>query len=124
MYGHRVAYKATATLEEMSGQYKVRLPLWSGIVAKAIVNGKDMGNIYREPMECDVTEALQPGENTIEVIVYGSLRNPLGPHHSEPGLGLTHPGSWNNAPETGPPAGNSYFAMGYGLLAPFELLHY
>lgn len=124
LYGHRVAYKATTTLEKVDGQYKIKLPAWEGVVASVLVNGKESGSIYRQPMECDITGALQPGENTIEVIVYGSLRNTLGPHHGDAGLGLTHPGSWNQAPENAQPAGSAYFAMSYGLLAPFELLRY
>ncbi len=121
LYGHRVAYKATVTLGQPDGHYVVSLPNWSGVVAKVRVNGKDAGHIFRQPMECDITNGLQAGHNIVEVIVYGSLRNTLGPHHDNAGLGMTGPSSWNNAPETGPPAGSSYFAMEYGLLAPFEV---
>ncbi len=124
LYGHRVAYTAEATLDKVDGQYKVKLPAWEGVVASVLVNGKDAGSIYRQPMECDITKLLQEGENTIEVVVYGSLRNTLGPHHGDAGLGFTHPGSWNQAPEKEQPAGTAYFAMPYGLLAPFELRHY
>ncbi|HDP35714.1 MAG TPA: hypothetical protein ENN29_11470 [Candidatus Hydrogenedentes bacterium] len=124
LYGHRVAYKATITVEQPNGRYVVSLPAWEGVVAQALVNGKDAGAIYLQPHECDITKAIQAGENTIEIVVYGSLRNTLGPHHGDAGLGLTHPGSWNNAPESGPPAGATYFAMKYGLLAPFEVWRY
>jgi len=53
--------------------------------------------------------------------VYGSLRNPLGPHLGNKDAGLTHPGSWNNAPESPQPAGSEYAFVGYGLRAPFTV---
>lgn len=121
LYGHRVAYAATFESGETGGRYVVSLPDWHGVVAKVAVNGVEAGPIYRQPMERDITAQVVPGTNTVEVVVYGSLRNTLGPHLGNDGVGLTHPGSWNSAPETGPPAGSDYFAVDYGLLAPFAV---
>lgn len=121
LYGHRVSYTATVTVEDPAARHLVALPSWNGVVARVVVNGKDAGHIYRKPEECDITARLNPGVNTVEVIVYGSLRNTLGPHLGNKDAGLTHPGSWNNAPETPQPAGSEYMAVGYGLLAPFEV---
>ncbi len=122
LYGHRVSY-AAAFKAPKGGHCIVSLPSWEGVVAQVLVNGKDAGCIYRQPMECDVTGQVTPGKNTIEVIVYGSLRNTLGPHLGNKEVGLTHPGSWSKAPESPQPAGSEYFSMGYGLLAPFEVFH-
>lgn len=122
LYGHRVAYTATVTAAP-GGRHVLALPAWKGVVAKVLVNGADAGHVCAPPMECDITEKLKPGENTVEVVVYGSLRNTLGPHLGDNSTGLTHPGSWGKAPETGQPAGADYFSMGYGLEKPFEVWH-
>jgi hypothetical protein len=122
MYGHRVSYTAEFKAPK-GGRCIVSLPSWQGVVAKVAVNGKDAGRVYRQPMECDITDQVKPGKNTVEVVLYGSLRNPLGPHLGNKDVGITHPGSWNGAPETPQPAGAEYYSVGYGLLAPFEVFH-
>ncbi len=124
LYGHRVAYTASVEITEPEKRYAVLLPSWNGVVARVMVNGAEAGHIYHHPMECDITAQLHSGANTIQVVLYGSLRNTLGPHFGEGSTGLTHPGSWNNAPESGPPPGGEYFNIGYGLLAPFEVVAY
>lgn len=121
LYGHRVAYSADVNVPKDGGRCLVSLPAWNGVVAKVLVNGKEAGFIYRQPMECDITAQVKPGKNKVEVIVCGSLRNTLGPHFGDKAVGITHPGSWNNAPEK-QPAGAEYFSIGYGLTAPFEVI--
>ena len=120
LYGHRVSYTAEFKAPK-GGRCIVSLPSWQGVVAKVLVNGRDAGCIYRQPMECDVTDQVVRGKNTVEVIVYGSLRNTLGPHLGNKETGITHPGSWNNAPESPQPAGGEYFSVPYGLTAPLEV---
>jgi hypothetical protein len=121
LYGHRVAYAAEVSVTDARTKHVLALPFWQGVVARVLVNGHDAGHIYRPPAECDITSELHSGKNTIEVIVCGSLRNTLGPHLGNNDVGITHPGSWNNAPETPQPSGSEYYAVGYGLLAPFEV---
>ena len=121
MYGHRVAYSATFENTRPSGHCLVSLPTWKGVVAKVLVNGKDAGCIYRQPMECDVTDKLAKGKNTVEVVLYGSLRNTLGPHLGNKDVGKTHPGSWVGAPKSNQPAGSEYYSVSYGLTVPFEV---
>ncbi len=122
LYGHRVSYTAEINAPK-GGRCIVSLPSWNAVVAQVLVNGKDAGAVYRQPMECDITAQVKPGKNTVEVVLYGSLRNTLGPHLGNKDVGITHPGSWNGAPETPQPAGSEYFSIGYGLLAPFEVFH-
>ncbi|NLN93512.1 MAG: hypothetical protein GX130_09435 [Candidatus Hydrogenedens sp.] len=122
-YGHRVAYRASAEIDGKAGRYLLQLPDWEGVVAAVQVNGEDSGTVYGQPPVCEITDYLQNGENSIEVIVYGSLRNPFGPHLGNEELGFCHPGSWNNAPDDAQPGGAEYFSMSYGLHAPFELIH-
>jgi hypothetical protein len=99
------------------------LPEWYGAVAKVAVNGKEAGYIYCKPAECDVTSLLAAGRNTIEVTVFGTPKNTLGPHHGNPPLGIASPGSFDKIGDPGPPPGSEYSTIGYGLFAPFELRH-
>jgi hypothetical protein len=68
-----------------------------------------------------VTKLVKKGTNTIEVRVIGTLKNTLGPHHNGPGLGSAWPGSFQRGPESGPPAGDQYHTVDYGLFEPFVL---
>ncbi len=121
LYGNAVAYTQRFNVPEKNSEYTVSLPDWYGCVARVNVNGKQAGHIYHAPWECDVTGQIVAGENLVEVVVYGTPRNTLGPHHGKPSLGFTGPGSFRSGPETGPPPGADYFKIGYGLFAPFEL---
>lgn len=94
---------------------------WYGSVARVTVNGKDVGHIFHAPWECDVTSAIQPGENVVEVTVVGTLKNTLGPHHGNPPLGIASPNMFYQGPEDGPPTGSQYSTVGYGLFKPFAL---
>ncbi|MCX7007847.1 MAG: glycosyl hydrolase, partial [Kiritimatiellaeota bacterium] len=86
-YSAGVAYRAACELRAPAGRYAVALPAWYGSVAKVSINGKVVGYIAAPPWECDVTEHLKPGANTIEVTVIGTLKNTLGPHHGKQPLG-------------------------------------
>ncbi len=120
-YSHRVSYEATYRLDPSRHRYKVRLGRWSGTAAEVRVNGKPAGIIGWQPYEAEITEAAQRGENRIQVIVYGSLKNLLGPHHGKIERGLTSPWSFRNAPEKMPPGAN-YDQLDYGLLEEFQVV--
>jgi hypothetical protein len=122
LYGNGVTYTRKFKIDSASGNYFVSLPEWYGSVASVNVNGKPAGIIFHQPFACDVTKLIQSGENTVDVTVCGTLRNTLGPHHGKPRLGLASPGSWNKAPESGPPAGAEYDSQKYGMFKEFELL--
>jgi hypothetical protein len=104
-----------------SGRYILSLPNWYGSVAKVLVNGKLAGHVAAPPWECDVTKAIKRGENTIEVVVIGTLKNTLGPHHGKQPLGSAWPSMFQKGPPTGPPPGAEYATVGYGLFEPFVL---
>ena len=120
-YADGVSYTQNFNISEAAGRYYVRLPSWYGSVAKVVVNGEAAGYIWHQPWELEVTEQVKAGRNSIEVIVIGTLKNTLGPHHGEPALGSAWPGMFRNGPRTGPPAGEQYETVGYGLFEPFEL---
>jgi hypothetical protein len=121
MYPSGVAYTTAYRLEKNGDRYLVRLPQWSGTVAEVRVNGKHAGIIGWQPYEADITEAIQQGMNEVTVIVYGSLKNLLGPLHNHPPAGA----AWPTQFEAGPlrqPSGAEYDNVSYGLSGEFQLL--
>jgi hypothetical protein len=131
-YAQGVSYTQRFNISRPTGRYFVRLgdlpsragsgtAGWYGSVAEVVVNGSSAGYIYHRPWQCDVTEYINEGTNEIEVIVTGTLKNTLGPHHGRPPLGFAAPDSFRGAPSGGPPAGEQYHTVGYGLFEPFEL---
>ena len=68
-----------------------------------------------------MTQLLKPGRNTVEVVVVGTLKNTLGSHHGKQSPGFAGPGSFRAAPAEGPPPGNDYATIGYGLFEPFSV---
>ncbi|NQU21092.1 MAG: hypothetical protein HQ567_07400, partial [Candidatus Nealsonbacteria bacterium] len=120
-YATGVVYTETFDVAKPAGRYYVSLPQWYGSVAKVSVNGSPAGHIAWQPWQCDVTEQIKPGRNEIGVVVIGTLKNTLGPHHGNPGTGRAWPAMFRNGPEPGPPPGKQYHTLGYGLFEPFVL---
>ncbi|MBM4024232.1 MAG: hypothetical protein FJ280_02345 [Planctomycetes bacterium] len=126
-----VSYRAKFDVRQPVGQYRVEIRkqdfraaeaiLWYGSVAEVVVNGKVAGHLVQQPWECDVTDFIEAGTNTVEVRVIGTLKNTLGPHHSGALRGSAWPASFQKAPENGPPPGDSYDTIDYGLFEPFTL---
>ncbi len=120
-YSAGVSYKEEFHLPALAGRYFATVPKWYGSVAQVIVNGSSAGYISHEPWHCDVTPWLKSGENSIELVAIGTLKNTLGPHHGQPGLGTAWPGMFQKGPDQGPPPGAQYSTVGYGLFGPFVL---
>ncbi len=120
-YAAGVSYRQTFDVGEPAGTYAVKLPQWYGSVARVNVNGKKAGYIVSPPWQCDVTDHIESRDNAIEVVVIGTLRNTLGPHHQGALTGSAWPAMFQRAPEHGPPPGSSYHMIDYGLFEPFEL---
>ena len=77
------------------------MPAWYGSVAKVTVNGKPAGYIW--PPAVGVRRDRRrssPASNTIEVVVIGTLKNTLGPHHAGPVLGTAWPAMFHQGPDT------------------------
>lgn len=120
-YSDALAYRRTYTISQPGGAYKVRLGQWLGVIAEVKVNGKSAGIIGWKPYEIDVTGMLRNGSNEVEVLVYGSLKNLLGPHLTKYRPGLVGSWLWRTAPEHTPP-GSQYEVIGYGLFDDFQLV--
>ncbi|HYK91934.1 MAG TPA: glycosyl hydrolase [Acidobacteriota bacterium] len=121
-YAQGVEYTQKYRLDSPRGRYRVSLPKWYGSVAKVIVNGKPAGYVSSPPWECDITDLIQAGHNSVQIVVMGTLKNTLGPHHGNPALGTAWPAMFQKAPYPGPPPGAQYSTVGYGLMEPFRLL--
>jgi hypothetical protein len=118
--GYRQRFNLSVSANK-SGRYVVSLPKWYGSVAKVLVNGHMAGYIGYAPWQCDVTDRVSNGENSIEVIAIGTLKNTLGPHHGKPSLGTAWPGMFQKGANPGPPPGSEYDTVAYGLFEPFQL---
>ena len=123
LFGHRVSYSTAFEIDETDGIYQVELGDWSGTVAEVIVNGESAGVIGWQPYQIDVSDFLNSGENLVEVIVTGSLKNTLGPHHNNPEVGFVTPWSFFFAPEN-QLSGEDYHTLDYGLFQEFRLVRY
>lgn len=120
-YPDRVAYARDYQLRKTGGRTLVTLGRWHGTVAEVVVNGTSAGVIGWQPYEVDITNLVRDGMNRVEVVVFGSLKNPLGPHHGKINRGLVTPGSFRPAPAQ-PPAGAAYDLDAYGLMSEFGVL--
>jgi hypothetical protein len=113
-------YSKSFTLPDMK-KVLVRLGEWSGTVASVYVNGKKAGIIGWPPYELDISQFCTPGKNQVDVIVTGSFKNLLGPHHNVERRGIVTPWSFKYAPEQ-PPKGSNYDLLDYGLMDDFNIL--
>ena len=123
-YAAGVSYQtsfAIPSLEKEKIRYYLQLGKWNGSLAEVRVGDKAAGYIAFEPYELDITDFLAPGPNKVKVIVYGTLKNTLGPHHNNPRLGMAWPGAFQKGAEGGFAPGSEYSLVGYGLLEGFEL---
>jgi hypothetical protein len=120
-YAEGVSYVQQFELIKTDAKYIVELGQWYGSVAEVKANGRLAGHIAYRPWQCDITDFVVPGINTVEVRVIGTLKNTLGPHHAGDGVGSAWPSMFQKAPGNGPPAGENYHSIGYGLFEPFTL---
>jgi len=121
-YGHRVKYYVNFNLSESKlkeGDFIFKPGQWQGALAEVEVNGLKAGYLLSSNDSLIITDKLRPGRNEVNLIVYGTLKNTLGPHHLNPPAGMAWPGSFQRAPEGGQPAGSEYNFLDYGLFDNF-----
>ena len=78
-YRGNVRYKAS--FEKTPQNQVLYLEGMQGTAAEVSVNGKCAGVIYRAPYRLSISDYVKEGTNTLEIVLYGSNRNLLGPHH-------------------------------------------
>lgn len=80
-------------------KYFISFPSFEAIVLKVKVNGKELPPLVYSPWETDISQAVTPGQNKVEITLINSLRNLLGPHHhSEGELIAVGPASFTGNP--------------------------
>ncbi|MCF8227059.1 MAG: hypothetical protein K9J30_14370 [Bacteroidales bacterium] len=118
-YSGKVKYSAEFSLDTVS-PVKIIIPDWNGTVMSVVVNGKRAGQIFAKPYELRLDRFVKQGSNIVEVTLFGSLKNLLGPHHNVSRRGIVTPWSFKYAPSDQPPGAN-YDLLDYGLMQPFEI---
>jgi hypothetical protein len=116
-YSDRVKYTRVESFSPIPERVVVQLGRWNGTVAEVIVNGNSAGIIQQPPYVAEITGLLQTGENSIDVIVHGSNKNLLGPHHNNR-RGIITPWSFKYSSDKQPP-GKEYDLNDYGLMEDF-----
>lgn len=117
LYGQSASYSKIFTAQK-GKKYKIQLGRWAGTAALLKVNGKLVDNISYPPYTTFL-EGIKEGENTLEVIVIGSLKNTLGPHHNKPKPGMVSPWLWRGVKNF--PKGLDYDVYDYGLFEDFSI---
>ncbi|GAA4799386.1 alpha-L-rhamnosidase [Olivibacter ginsenosidimutans] len=118
MYGQQVSYSKEITVTK-GKKYQLKLGKWNGTAAVVKVNGQVVNDVSYPPYQCLLDSNLRNGQNTIEVIVVGSLKNTLGPHHNQPKPGMVSPWLWRGVKQY--PAGRAYDLYDYGLLEDYRV---
>jgi hypothetical protein len=119
-FSDRIAYTRHFTLKAGAAT-KVRLGDWHGVTAEVRVNGKTAATMVNPPWETDIASLVHDGDNEVEVIVYGSLKNLFGPHHGKITRGIVTPWNHRYAPEK-QPAGSAYDLESVGLMEEFTVV--
>ena len=119
-YPGSVSYAKNYSFDQDQQPAEIVLNDWQGAVAAVKVNGEEAGIIGWQPYKLALDDFIVKGDNWIELVVYGTPRNLLGPHYFDPPKGIATPWSWNNAPSDQPP-GSEYSFVPYGLMKDFEI---
>ena len=119
-YSGQVMYTKNQSFSEVPKRAVVQLGEWEGTVAEVRVNDQHAGIIQQPPYQANITEWLVAGDNKVEVIVYGSHKNLLGPHHNVDTRGIAGPWNFKAAPDVQPP-GKEYDQLDYGLMEDFRI---
>ncbi len=119
-YGSAVSYSAFYSFSPKVNRYLLAIREWNGVLAEIRIDGKETGLIAWPPFTFELTPHVKEGTQKVEVVVYGSLKNLLGPHHNKPTPGMTGPATFLAAPK-GQPGGSEYDLLPYGLFKPFQV---
>jgi hypothetical protein len=92
-------------------------------MAEVVVNGRTFGVLWKPPFVVDVTDAVQPGTNTLEVRVTGTWRNRLvgDAKHPDGFPGGAKPPQFKPFVTADPKLGANAPLAPYGLLGPVRL---
>ncbi len=81
-YSGNIAYRFSRTFAAGErARLRVSRPMGTAFLVR--VNGRDVAQLNWAPWEADLTAALKPGANAIELVVLSSLQNTFGPLHNK-----------------------------------------
>jgi hypothetical protein len=121
--GYTMTFGVLGKKELGNYRYGVELVNWRGSVAEVKVNDRTAGFIAFPPYQLDISDLVEERiDNKVTVIVYGTLKNTLGPHHNNPPLGMAWPSMFQKGAEGGHPPGSKYSVVGYGLFENFWIV--
>ncbi len=112
-YPWGVRYSMPFSLDEAAAGLALSVPEWEGSAMRVLVDGKPVGDIAYPPYALEAEVPLEPGAHTLEIDLFGNLKNMMGPPFSE---GLPIAWSWMDAPLHGPD-GDKYRFYSCGLHA-------
>lgn len=123
-YPGGVHYRYNITFNEEPLEAQLMIENWIGTVCRVFANGDNMGLIGVENKDRLKLDNLKCGRNQIEVYLYGSLKNLLGPFHdaSKP-RNLAWPSHWKIAPIYGRPEPKAYDLIHYGINDPVKIIY-
>ena len=122
MYYDKISYSHTFVTDDVLGKYILTLGKWDGACTEIQVNNQMAGIIAFPPYQLDITHWVKKGENSVQVIVNGTLRNVLGPHH-QASTGSAWPGMFQSIEKGRSLAGDSYITYPYGLYNDYYILN-
>ncbi len=79
-FSGQATYRTTFSLDPRLGAGNSRLTLDLGqvfVCAQVRLNGQDLGVLWRQPFQVEITQAVKPGENTLEITVANLWPNRL-----------------------------------------------
>ncbi len=112
-YPWGVRYSMPFRLHEAAAGIAVSVPEWEGSAIRVLVDGKVVGDIAYPPYTLEVEAALAAGQHTLEIELFGNLKNMMGPPFSE---NLPIVWAWMDAP-LHQPDGSRYRFYSCGLHA-------
>lgn len=79
-FGGTGTYTGSFTLDEIPADQEIYIHLdGCNTAAQVTINGKDVGSVMFTPYHLDITDAVQAGENTVEIILTTKLYNKVHP---------------------------------------------
>jgi hypothetical protein len=121
LYGHEMVYNTSFTAPAGRINYWVKPGIWKGTVAVLTVNNKRVAVLIGNEKGIDISQYVKEGNNEVELIITGSLKNTMGPHYYKPQPGLVSPWHWRNI--YSPIPGKEYDLYDYGLLGDFHIFN-
>ena len=122
LYGHEIVYSKSFDVQDTKKKYFIDRLNWKGTVALLKVNNKQTNILTGNEHSIDISKYIKAGNNSIELIVTGSLKNTLGPYYNKPAPGMASPWHWRYIYK--PLAGKDYDLYDYGLMEDFTIETY